>query len=312
MVTLAVLRQKADEFLLFLEKEKNVSYNTFRAYRADLAKFFTFWETLNESTPLDETGAEYALRRYIVSLFYDKALKVTVARKLSCFRTFSHYLSKEGIKLEVNVKTPRRERRIPKTLSVDEITYLLDSITIQDLPSKSPYRDRAVMEMLYATGVRCSELTHMRFQDIDMQAKTVRVLGKGRRERIVLFGEKAKQALIEYIEGERSALGALEPAQNLFVGPSGKKLAERTVQRICEMYRRLLKIERPLTPHKMRHSFATHLLHQGVDLRVIQELLGHSSLATVELYTHVASQDLARMCDDKHPLNTIKIEKPAV
>ncbi len=304
----AAFKDKVTDFLAFMEQEKNVSSNTLRAYRSDLAQFLTFWERVEEAGPAAASTPEYVLRRFIVSLFYEKMLKTTLGRKLSCLRSFSAYLKKEGITLEVNTKTPRLEKRLPSTLSMDEMTYLLDTIKVEELPSRHPYRDRAVMEMLYATGVRCSELTHMRIADIDMQTKMVRVSGKGGKERIVLFGSKAKKALEDYIEYERAAFGFIESTA-LFVGPSGGQIAERTVQRICEMYRRLLKVERPLTPHKIRHSFATHLLSQGVDLRVIQELLGHASLSTVEIYTHVSSAELARMCDDKHPLNTMQFKR---
>ena len=261
--------------------------------------------------PAAAAAADYVMRRFVVSLFYEKMLKATLARKLSCLRSFAAYLKTLGITLDVSVKTPRQEKRLPVTLSVDEMTYLLDQVKVEELPSRYPYRDHAIMEMLYATGVRCSELTHMTLNAIDMQAKTVRVMGKGRKERIVLFGEKAKQALEEYIAHERSAFG-YEGENYLFVGPSGKRIAERTIQRVCEMYRTLLKVERPLTPHKVRHSFATHLLSQGVDLRVIQELLGHASLSTVEIYTQVSSAELARMCDDKHPLNTMSFNAETV
>ncbi len=297
---------KVADFLQFLEFEKNVSWHTVRAYRADLAQFMSFWERIAHTSPAEAATPDYVMRRYLVAIFYEKMLKTTLSRKLSCLRSFSAYLKTQGIILEVKVKTPRVERKLPVTLSVDEISYLLDSIPIDALPSKSPYRDRALMEMLYATGVRCAELTHMKLSDIDMIEKTVRVMGKGRKERIVLFGEKAKKAVQEYIEHERMKYG-FAAHDYLFVGPSGTRLVERTVQRTCEMYRRLLKIERPLTPHKIRHSFATHLLNQGADLRVIQELLGHSSLSTVEIYTHVSSAELARMCDDKHPMNTMDI-----
>jgi integrase/recombinase XerC len=298
----ALFKKKIVDFLAFLEQEKNVSRHTLRAYRADLAQFISFWERIEIAGPAAAALPDYVMRRFIVSLFYEKMSKATLARKLSCMRSFAAYLKTLGVTLDVSVKTPRQEKRLPATLSVDEITYLLDQIKVEDLPSRYPYRDRAVMEMLYATGVRCSELTHMQINSIDMELKTVRVIGKGRKERIVLFGDKAKQAIVDYLAHERAAFG-FEGDNYLFVGPSGGKLAERTVQRVCEMYRALLKVARPLTPHKIRHSFASHLLNQGVDLRVIQELLGHSSLSTVEIYTHVSSAELARMCDDKHPLN---------
>lgn len=301
---------KAQEFLTYLETEKNVSAHTLRAYRSDLHQFGTFWERIAKKEPADAATPDRVAKRYILSLFYEHISKATLARKVSCLRSLAAYLKKQGIKLDIKVKTPRLERKLPVTLSIEEMRYLLDGIEARDLPSKYPYRDKAVMEILYATGVRCAELTNMRLIDVDMKEKTVRVTGKGRKERIVLFGQKAKLSLERYITNERAAYG-LEDNDYLFLGVRGGRLSERSVQRICEMYRKLLKVERQLTPHKIRHSFATHLLNQGVDLRMIQELLGHKSLSTTEVYTHVSSSQLARMCDDKHPLNTMPLEMPA-
>ena len=203
----AVFKQKIVDFLAFLEQEKNVSRHTLRAYRADLAQFISFWERIEIAGPAASAAPDYVMRRFIVSLFYEKMTKATLARKLSCMRSFAAYLKTQGIMLDVSVKTPRQEKRLPATLSVDEITYLLDQVKIEELPSRYPYRDRAVMEMLYATGVRCSELTHMQLNNIDMDAKTVRVIGKGRKERVVLFGENAKQSIADYLVQERSAVG---------------------------------------------------------------------------------------------------------
>lgn len=296
--------EKVAEYLIFLEQEKNVAAHTLRAYRSDLRQFVSFWERIAGQEPEKALTPDRIAQRYVLSLFYEKIAKATLARKISCLRSISTYLKQQGVSLKFKVQSPKVDRKIPVTLTVDEITYLLDTIKIQDLPSRYPYRDRAIMEMLYATGVRCAELTHMRLCDIDMKDKSVRVFGKGGKERVVLFGEKAKHALEDYITNERAAFG-LDADNFLFLGPRGTRLTERTVQRTCEMYRKLLKVDRQLTPHKIRHSFATHLLNQGVDLRVIQELLGHSTLSTVEIYTHVSSAQLAKMCDEKHPLNSM-------
>ncbi len=178
---------------------------------------------------------------------------------------------------------------------------------MEELPTKYPYRDRAILELLYATGVRCSELSGIQIQDIDVNAKSLRVKGKGNKQRIVLFGSKAKQALDNYLRYERVDLARKDSSSFLFLNTQGKQLMQRSIQRVCEMFRSFLKIDRNLTPHKLRHSFATHLLNQGVDLRIIQELLGHKTLATTEVYTHVSSAQLARTCDQTHPLNSMKL-----
>ena len=301
--------QKAQEFLTYLEQEKNVSNHTLRAYRSDLHQFVMFWGRIAKQDPAEAVTPDRIAKRYILSLFYQNIAKTTLARKVSCLRSLAAFLKKQGITLDIKIKTPRLEKKLPVTLSIDEMLYLLDQVKATDLPSKYPYRDKAVIELLYATGVRCAELTGMRLGHVDMKDKTIRVTGKGRKERIVLFGSKAKESLEHYIHHERASFG-LDANDYLFLGARGGRLTERTVQRICEMYRRLLKIDRELTPHKIRHSFATHLLNQGVDLRVIQELLGHKSLSTTEVYTHVSSAQLARMCDDKHPMNSMEIDLP--
>jgi integrase/recombinase XerC len=154
---------------------------------------------------------------------------------------------------------------------------------------------------MYATGVRCAELVGIKMRDIDMHNKTIRIIGKGRKERVVLFGQKAKIKVLEYIKEERPRMK--EQSEHLFVSSRNTPLDTRGVQRIFEMFRSFLLIDRSLTPHKVRHSFATHLLNQGADLRMIQELLGHASLASTEKYTYVSSTQLAAVCDELHPLN---------
>ena len=303
--------EKVDEFLIFLEVEKNVSRHTLRAYKSDLYQVMTFWQRLaDQDSQLIDT-ADRILKRYVVALFYEKMAKSTLSRKLSCLRSLQNFLKGQGIDLAIKVKPPRADRKLPATLSVDEIFYLLDEVPLTDLPSKVPYRDKAILEVLYATGVRCAELTSMRLGNIDMKEKVIRVMGKGRKERMVLFGSKAKTALELYLEQERAVFG-LDADSHLFLSIRGKRMNERAVQRVCEMFRAFLKVDRPLTPHVLRHSFATHLLHQGVGLRMIQELLGHRTLGTTEVYTHVSSAQLAQLCDDKHPLNNIKVRVPTV
>lgn len=193
-------------------------------------------------------------------------------------------------------------------MSVDEIFHLLDTVKDEDLPSKFPIRDKALFELLYATGMRCAELVSIRFKDIDMNEKTIRILGKGRKERFVLFGEKAKKKLLEYLEKERPR--SHSESEHLFVNSRNDPLVTRSVQKIIEMFRAFLHIKRQITPHKIRHSFATHMLNQGTDLRIVQELLGHKSLSSTEKYTHVSLDDLTRICDTTHPLNKmLKLRK---
>lgn len=294
-------REKIEDFLSYLEVEKNVSPNTLRAYRGDLKQVVEFWERI-EKEAIDMGDV---IRRFIHSLYFKKISKSSLARKFSCLRSLAHFLKSEGEAIKIDVKSPRLNRALPSILSVDEIFYLLDGIKDDDLPSRFPVRDRAVFELLYATGIRCSELVNINLSDLDFQNKSIMVFGKGRKSRIVLFGEKAKEVLNRYLKEERPFLVDTGDSTYLFLNYAGGRLTSRSVQRICEMFRKFLNVGRSLTPHKLRHSFATHLLNQGVDLRVVQELLGHKTLATTQIYTQVSSAELAKMCDDKHPLNSM-------
>ena len=302
-----VFSEHLTNWLTFLEVEKNVSSHTLLAYQRDMGQLTTFWAKLETQEPQVPHPFDGIIRRYIMVLFYKKAAASTLARKLSCIRSFQKFLAGQGISFTFNVKAPRQEKKLPVVLSVDEIFYLLDSVKSEDLPTKYPYRDKAIFELLYASGIRCSELVNLKTTDVDVANKSLRVMGKGRKMRIALFGDRAKKALEQYVHVERGVLSKGQDNEYVFLnGTNGNCITTRSVQRILEMFRKLLKIERKLTPHKLRHSFATHLLNQGVDLRVIKELLGHETMATTEIYTHVTNADLAQMCDDNHPLNKIK------
>ena len=289
--------------MAFLEVEKNVSTHTLRAYQSDLSQLALFWQEIATSQPDVVLPFGQVLRRYTLSLFYKKISKRSLARKLSSMRALQHFLSSQGIQLEFNFKTPHLDKKLPITLTVDEIFYLLDTVSNKDLPTRYPYRDKAIFELFYATGIRCSELVGITMENIDFTEKTLKILGKGRKERIVLFGSKAAQSIADYLHHERSLLAHNRQHSFLFVNCQGNQLTTRSVQRTFEMFRTFLKVNRVLTPHKIRHSFATHLLSEGVDLRMIQELLGHKTIVTTEIYTHVTNQQLTKMCDEKHPLN---------
>lgn len=300
-MTLKEFKNNIEQFLIHIEVERNLSHNTLKAYTRDLHQLYNFWNdcTLQEKKEVPFTRI---LERFLVKLYHEKINKSTIARKLSALQSFEKYLKSDGIQLNLKIIRPRIDKKLPVYLSVDEIFYLLDSIKNEDLPTQRPFRDKAIFELLYATGVRCSELISIRIQDIDTDQKTIKILGKGNKERIVLFGNKAATSLAAYIEHERPAV--IENNEYLFLNHRNEQLTSRSIQRIMEMFRAFLKIERPITPHKIRHSFATHLLNEGADLRAIQELLGHATLASTEKYTHVSTTELITMCDTFHPLNT--------
>lgn len=295
--------KKKDEFLTYLDVEKNVSDHTYRAYEGDLQQFVTFWQEQLTTEAQEHLTLRQIIERYLVSLFYKKIDKSTIARKFSCFKSFDRYLRTTGITLNLSLKRPTLDKKLPVYLSVDEIFHLLDSIKETDLPSKHPVRDITIFELMYATGIRCSEVTTIRIKDLDMTNKAIRIKGKGKKERMVLFGQKAHEKIVRYMEIERPQVQNLE--EPLFLNYRREQLTTRSIQRTFEMFRKFLKVERPITPHKIRHSFATHMLNQGVDLRVVQELLGHATLASTEKYTHISLEELANNCQTKHPIHGI-------
>lgn len=295
--------ESAKRWITFLEIEKNVSIHTLRAYQSDMKQFVTFWDRLLSEGIRSHTTV---VTRYIVSLYYKKISKRSLARKISCLRSFALFARQEGFSFSLEAKPPKIEKKLPVILSVDEIFYLLDTVKSEALPTSFPYRDKALFELLYATGARCSEIIAIELGDISLSEKTVRVFGKGRKERLVLFGSKAKQALNLYLEREREVLARRSSSAFLFLNKDGLQLTPRSVQRILEMFRPFLKVNRKITPHTLRHSFATHMLNQGADIRIVQELLGHRTLTTTEVYTHVSSTELSEMCDSQHPLNVKK------
>ena len=299
--------QHTDAFLLYLKAERNFSEHTLRAYYLDLQQFITFWEHMSAGDKKN-LGLRQIIERYLIALFYKKISNSSIARKFSCFTSLERFLEKHrGVELNLRLKRPRIEKKLPVHFSIDELFHLLDSIKNEALPTKYPIRDKTIFELLYATGVRCSELVNISIADIDMQEKTIRILGKGKKERIVLFGDKAREKILEYYATERPEIHRQD--EPLFMNYRYEKLTPRSVQRIVKMFRSFLPIDRPLTPHKLRHSFATHLLNQGADLRAVQELLGHKSVATTEKYTHVSLESLSKLCEGVHPINTMMKKK---
>jgi integrase/recombinase XerC len=290
------MQKRIFDFLTYLRNERNVSPHTLRGYHSDLEQLSLFLGEKELSTVDHQT-----LRRFIAHLMRGEAKKSSIARKLSALRSFFRYLNREGI-LTSNparlVATPRREQRLPTVLTADDAIRLMESPKAKKPAERDAMlRDRAVLETLYSTGIRASELTGMDRADIDRHDSLVRIRGKGRRERIVPIGSKALNAIDAYLG---RPTGSADIAA-VFLGPSGKRLTARTVQRILENHRKQLRLRQKASPHTLRHSFATHLLESGADLRAIQELLGHASLSTTQRYTHVNLDSLMEVYDKAHP-----------
>jgi integrase/recombinase XerC len=284
------------DFLRHLRHEKNVSPHTERGYLSDLDQFFEFLG----ATDLAAVDHQL-LRRFIAHLMEQNVRKSSIARKLSALRTFFKYLNRQGV-LAANparlVATPRREKRLPAVLTVDDAQRLMEAPRGKKTGERgTELRDRAVLETLYSTGIRASELIGMNRADIDRHDRLIRIRGKGRKERVVPAGEKAFDAIDRYV---RSKPANADPAA-VFSGPTGKRLTARTVQRILENYRKKLGLSQKASPHTLRHSFATHMLESGADLRAIQELLGHASLSTTQRYTHLNLSSLMDVYDRAHP-----------
>lgn len=284
-------------FLRHLEKERNASAHTVRAYAHDLEQFAAH---VREELGRDGAPAEIdhlMVRSFLARLHRDGLKKVSASRKLAGIRTFFRYLCREGV-LQRNparvILSPRLERRIPSQLDEAEVAALLD-FPIED---DADARAQALLEMLYATGVRCSELVGMNVGEVDLENRMVRVLGKGRKERVIPFGTRAQAAVRAFLPVRQRS----EPEDDaLFVNARGLRLTDRALRRILASRLKQIAIGKRVTPHTLRHSFASHLLQRGADLRSIQELLGHASLSTTQRYTHLNARQILAIYNRAHP-----------
>jgi integrase/recombinase XerC len=299
-----------NKYVNYLEAERNVSPYTVRNYTTDLLDFFNFLNSKDISS-LNEVD-RHVLRDYLSHLIEQGIVKASIARKLSAIRSFYRYLLREEMIPASPVETtssPKLDRRLPSFLSVEEMNRLLES---PDLSTPQGQRDRALLELLYASGLRVSELVKLNLEHIDLDSREIRVMGKGSKERMVLMGEPAARALSDYLrQGRPQLFGTRIRLTNaVFINRYGERLAERRVQRILGKYGRIAGIGRRVHPHMLRHSFATHLLDGGADLRVVQELLGHANLSSTQIYTHVSKSQARKVYLSAHPLAKEKNNEP--
>jgi integrase/recombinase XerC len=283
-------------FLEYLGVERGSSPHTLRSYATDLTEFTRFLAD-EKIGGLAEADTR-AVRAYLARLHQRRLSKATIARKLAAVRSCFRFMARRGV-LEVNparqVRSPRLGRRLPSFLPKDEATQLLDA---GPAAGAAGLRDRALVELLYASGLRVAECCGLDVDDLDEGRRTVRVLGKGDKERVVPVGETALEALAAYLAMRGRARGAL------FRNARGGRLTTRSALRIVKGLARRAGLGQRVTPHTLRHSFATHMLGEGADLRLIQELLGHSRLSTTQRYTHVSPEHLMRVYDATHPRAT--------
>ena len=282
-----------EEFSNYLKTERNYSKHTVSNYKRDLKFLVAFLKNrqINRS----------AAREYLLALEKQHYSRRSVARKLSSARSFFRFLSREkhfDKNPFENLLTPKLPKKLPNFLYPEELNSLLRT------PSSSTpqgQRDLAILEIIYGTGLRVIEVVRMNSNDVDFDEGEIKVLGKGAKERIVLFGSQAKKALIAYLKEARAKLSAGKKSAALFINRRGGRLTSRSIENMLKFYAKKAGLTKKVTPHTLRHSFATHLLSGGADLRMVQELLGHVSLSTTQVYTHITKERLKEVYDSAHP-----------
>ena len=303
------MQQSFDRYVNYLEAERGLSPYTVRNYTMDLIGnyargsekgFFQFLNTkhINSLDAVDKR----VLRDYMSWLLSQGVVKASIARKLSAVRSFYRYLVREGM-VSANplekASSPKLDRRLPLFLNVEETVRLLEA---PDLSTPQGLRDRALLELLYAAGLRVSELESLNFEQLNMETNEIRVWGKGSKERMVLIGGPAVHALNNYLAQGRPALLGERKTNAVFLNQYGGRLPARRIQKILDKYAHKAGIAKRVHPHILRHTFATHLLDGGADLRVVQELLGHAQLATTQVYTHVSQSQARKIYQSAHPM----------
>lgn len=292
------------DFLSWLTHEKGYSLHTVSGYGHDLLEFSA---SLDENQSIHTVDAS-AVRKFVVGL-HGKNNAATVARKLSALRSFFHFLQRQKIVSTdplAGISGPKIAQLIPVFLTIDEVFMLLEAPDEQD---SFMARDRAILELLYSTGIRVAELVSRNLEDLDFEAEMLKVRGKGNKERLVPVGRPARESVQAWLPSRqqllqnRAARGRELDQKPLFLNGQGSRLTTRSVERLVQRYSERVGIPQTVTPHALRHSFATHLLEMGADLRSVQELLGHASLSTTQRYTHLTLDHLAEVYDKAHPFS---------
>ncbi len=319
------MRSAIEKFLAYLRSVRNASAHTLRNYASDLQQFHTYLSP-PDSRPVRLTDIDHRVIREYLGYLHDQQLqKSSMARKLAALRSFLKFCAREGMVRENAarlVATPKLPKRVPSILSAEEMNEFLDGLARVPEPRAKGraaraaraaqdsatvlllQRDRAILELLYASGLRVSELTGLNMDDVDRKERMLRVLGKGNKERIIPYGSKAEEALKRYWPIRAKLLARVRrgaDARAVFLSHEGRRMGNRSVARVVKKYVRLMNINGDLHPHSLRHAFASHLLADGADLRAIQELLGHSSLSTTQRYTHASIRQLMEVYDKAHP-----------
>ena len=289
-------------FKSYLSVEKNFSEHTLNAYCSDIVSYI-LW--LNGTSCIDVDFNKLREYLYFIQRFDYK--KTTIARKTASIRTFYKFLFRERYidsNPAISLSAPKRPKSLPKFLTTDEIEKILNNVKIE---TPAGFRNRVILELLWATGMRISELSNLNFGDLNLEENEIRVFGKGAKERIVLISDRAKQYLIQYINTARGLLapgydiGEINDNSPLFINNTGFRLQNKTIRNAINEVVEKIELPKKVTPHVFRHSFATHLIENGADLRVVQELLGHSGISNTQIYTHISMKHMQDVYDSAHP-----------
>jgi integrase/recombinase XerC len=298
------LEQHLADFFLHLSVERNASEMTVKSYREDLMQFVTFLREHRKKATLEVSDwSVRALRGWLVWLHEQGYSRSTIARRLAAARAFGRFLCRQGV-VQANpaqtLRGPRQERKLPHFLTLEQVNRLLQAPTGHTWQG---LRDRAILEVLYSAGLRVGELVGLDWDDVDIHEGVLMVRGKGKRERLALLGPAAQQALKEWLAAREAFLQQRKVSQTsaVFVNRLGTRLSTRSVRRILQTYLRRSGVDARTSPHTLRHTFATHLLDAGADIRGVQELLGHKQLTTTQIYTHVSTRRLRDSYRQAHP-----------
>lgn len=289
----------------YLTHELDSSVHTSKNYLADLKQFSEYMEKnhpgISAAGKNGLSKIDHNIVRGYISTLFDKNNPASIARKLASLRSFFKYWIRQGAMTSnpaKDVATPKVPKRLPKFLTIDEMTSLLNGPSDNDVLS---LRDKAMMETMYSSGLRVSELVGLDVEHTNLSEGTLKVVGKGKKERLVPIGAKAQTAMANYLARREEILDQNHPTKAVFLNRQGTRITPRSVERMVQKYLRSSGIQKEVTPHVLRHSFATHMLNSGADLRGIQELLGHSSLSTTQKYTHVSVDKLMDVYEKTHP-----------
>ncbi|AWE06665.1 tyrosine recombinase XerC [Lysinibacillus sp. 2017] len=295
----SLLKEALDQYIRYVQIEKNFSLHTVREYQSDLIDFFAFIESegIQDITEVDYIHA----RLYVTKLYDEQKARTSISRKISSIRSFFRFLNREHNIDDAPFRSlyhPKKEERLPSFFYEEELQQLFEK---NKGTEPMQVRNMALLELLYATGIRVSECVAVELGDIDFHYSIIRVMGKGRKERIVPFGQYAHDALVLYIEQVRSQLMKNKNHQKVFVNMRGGELTARGVRYILSEMIENASMHTKIYPHMLRHTFATHLLNNGADMRTVQELLGHANLSSTQIYTHVTKEALRKTYMNSHP-----------